>query len=269
MGDVKAHYEANCNRDFKYMAKKIFAAADIIEPIIEAQIAKKNADDRRNAIVAQKKLKKVKVAKHISASSPDALLALVEGDSAMGFLLKVRDSAKLGAYPLRGVIMNTWDMKPADVLKNKELSELIAILGLDINDPDSVNDMTYRGVATLTDADHDGAGHITPLLLAFFYKFWPRLLAEKRIHITRSPIMISTNGKDAKWFFTYTEANEFKSTCKGYNHRYIKGLGSLTETEYDRVINDPVLDTVTIDDANYFQIMFGSDAQLRKELMNE
>jgi DNA topoisomerase-2 len=195
--------------------------------------------------------------------------ALVEGDSAMGFLLKVRDASKIGAYPLRGVIMNTWDMKPSDVLKNKELGELVAILGLDINDPNSVDNMTYRGVATLTDADHDGAGHISPLIVAFFYKFWPRLLTEKRIHITRSPIMISTNGKDVKWFFTYDDATEFKSDCKGYTHRYIKGLGSLTESEYDRVINDPVLDTVTIDDANYFQIMFGNDVSLRKEIMTK
>jgi len=268
-GNVREHHEAAGIHDFKHIARKIFSANDIIEPIIAAQLAKKMSDERRDAIVAQKKLKKVKVAKHIAASSDDALLALVEGDSAMGFLLKVRDSKKLGAYPLRGVIMNTWDMKPADVLKNKELSELVAILGLDINNPNSVDDMTYGGVATLTDADHDGAGHITPLIIAFFYKFWPRLLTEKRIHITRSPIMISSNGKDVKWFFTYTEANEFKATCKGYTHRYIKGLGSLTEEEYDRVINNPVLDTVTIDDASYFQIMFGGDAQLRKELMNE
>jgi hypothetical protein len=41
----------------------------------------------------------------------------------------------------------------------------------------------------------------------------------------------------------------------------------LTESEYDRVINDPVLDTVTIDDANYFQIMFGNDPELRKMFM--
>jgi DNA topoisomerase-2 len=81
--------------------------------------------------------------------------------------------------------------------------------------------------------------------------------------------MISTNGKDVKWFFTYDDATEFKSDCKGYTHRYIKGLGSLTESEYDRVINDPVLDTVTIDDANYFQIMFGNDVSLRKEIMTK
>jgi DNA gyrase/topoisomerase IV subunit B len=267
VGDVRAHFDVSGVHDFKHIARKIFAANDIVEPIIAAQLAKKMADEKRDALVAQKKLKKVKVAKHIAASGKNALLALVEGDSAMGFLLKVRDSSKLGAYPLRGVIMNTWDMKATEVLKNKELSELVAILGLDINDPNSVDNMTYSGVATLTDADHDGAGHISPLIVAFFYKFWPRLLTEKRIHITRSPIMISTNGKDTKWFFTYEEANEFKTSSKGYTHRYIKGLGSLQEHEYDRVINNPVLDTVTVDDAKYFQIMFGGDANLRKEIM--
>lgn len=267
LSEVRDHFEKCGCHDFKSIAKRVFAATDIIEPIIAAQLAKKMADERRDAIVAQKKLKKVKVAKHVAASSDQATLALVEGDSAMGFLIKVRDAKKIGAYPLRGVIMNTWDMKPAEILKNKELSELVAILGLDINDPNSVDNMTYRNVATLTDSDHDGSGHISPLIVAFFYKFWPRLLSEKRVKITRSPIMISTNGKDTKWFYTYEDANEFKQTCKGYTHRYIKGLGSLTETEYSSIINEPVFDTVTIDDANYFQMMFGNSADMRKEFM--
>lgn len=269
MSNVKEHYEVSDVKDHSFLAKKIFNTPDIIEPIIEAQLAKKLAADKRAATLAQKKLKKVKVAKHISATNDQAMLALVEGDSAIGFCLKVRDASKLGAYPLRGVIMNTWDMKPADILKNKELSELIAILGLDINDPESAKNMTYKDIATLTDADHDGAGHITPLLIAFFYKFWPKILEEGRMHIIRSPIMISTNGKDTKWFFTYEEANKFKESCKGYSHRYIKGLGALTEEEYSRVINDPVLDTVSIDDGNYLQMMFGSDSQPRKEFMME
>lgn len=269
MSNIKEHYEGSGSHIAQYIAKKIFAANDIVEPIIAAQLAKKMADERRDALVAQKKLKKVKVAKHISANNDQATLCLVEGDSAMGFLLKVRDPSKIGAYPLRGVIMNTWDMKPAEVLKNKELSELVAILGLDINNPNSIDDMTYRNVATLTDSDHDGSGHISPLIVAFFYKFWPRLLTEKRIKITRSPIMISTNGKDTKWFYNYEEANTFKQDCKGYTHRYIKGLGSLTESEYNDVINKPVWDTVTVDDASYFQMMFGGDADVRKEFMTK
>ncbi len=80
MSNVKEHAELSGAHDFKYIAKKIFAANDIIEPIIAAQLAKKLADDRRDALVAQKKLKKVKVAKHIAANNENALLALVEGD---------------------------------------------------------------------------------------------------------------------------------------------------------------------------------------------
>ena len=265
-GNVKDHANESGIKEAKHFAHKILNTPDIIDPIIEAQLAKKIAADRRAATMAQKKLRKVKVAKHISANRDDATLKIVEGDSAMGFLLKVRDANKVGAYPLRGVIMNTWDMKPADVLKNKELSELIAVLGLDINNPDSVDDMTYQNIATLTDADHDGIGHISPLLLAFFYKFWPRLFSEKRVKITRTPIMISTKGKDAKWLYTYEDANTIKSES-GWKHRYIKGLGSLTEEEYDRIVNQPTYDTVTVDDANIFQMMFGKESQLRKEYM--
>ena len=267
MTNVRDHSVESGSKEFAFIARKIMSMESIIDPIIEAQLAKKIAADKRAANAAQKKLRKVKVAKHISANKDDATLKIVEGDSAMGFLLKVRDANKVGAYPLRGVIQNTWDMKPADVLKNKELSELISVLGLDITNPNSVDDMAYKYIATLTDADHDGIGHISPLLIAFFYKFWPRLLTEKKVKITRTPIMISTKGKDVKWFYTYEEVSEFKQNNNGWKHRYIKGLGSLQETEYDQIINKPVYDTVTVDDAKTFEMMFGKNSQLRKDYM--
>ena len=267
LADIRAHLETCDIKDYNYLARKILNTPVIIDPIIEAQLAKKMAADKRAATMAQKKLRKVKVAKHIAANKDDATLKIVEGDSAMGFLLKVRDPNKVGAFPLRGVIMNTWDMKPADVLKNKELSELVAVLGLDINDPESVDNMAYKHVATLTDADHDGIGHISPLLIAFFYKFWPRLLTEHRVKITRTPIMISTFNNKVEWFYTYEEASEFKQGNSNWKHRYIKGLGSLTEEEYDVIINQPRYDTVSVDDAGLFQMMFGKDSNLRKEFM--
>ena len=267
MSNVKEHVIASEIREVDYFARKILNTPSIIDPIIEAQLAKKIAADKRAATLAQKKLRKVKVAKHIAANTQDATLKIVEGDSAMGFLLKVRDPNKVGAYPLRGVIMNTWDMKPAEVLKNKELSELVAVLGLDINDPNSVDNMSYQHIATLTDADHDGIGHISPLLIAFFYKFWPRLLTEQRVMITRTPIMISSKGDEVEWFYTYEEASSFKNKQSTYKHRYIKGLGSLTEDEYSTIINCPKYDVVTVDDASVFQMMFGKDSNLRKEYM--
>ena len=54
---------------------------------------------------------------------------------------------------------------------------------------------------------------------------------------------------------------------KGWKHRYVKGLGSLTEEEYHSIINKPMYDTVTVDDASVFQMMFGKDSSLRKEYM--
>jgi len=264
---VKEHYNTCDSDDFTKIAKKVMASEDIIGPIIEAQLAKKLAADKRAATLAQKKLKKIKVAKHIAATTDKATLFLCEGDSAIGFLLKVRNPKTVGGYPLRGVVMNTWDMKPADVLKNKELSELIAVLGLDINDPESVDNMAYDTVATLADADHDG-NHIAALLMAFFYKFWPRLYTENRIAMTRTPILISNKGKDVKWFYSYNEAKKFKETSKGYHHRYIKGLASLTEEEYHDIINNPVLSNIVIDDPAWFEVMMGKDSAPRKDWLN-
>jgi DNA gyrase/topoisomerase IV subunit B len=253
---VKKHFEAAGVKDFKTIAKKIVAAADLIDPITTAAINKQEAEERRNAARNQKNLKRIKVAKHVAAAQYDATLVLTEGDSALGNGLKVRDPQKVGLFPLRGVIKNVFEVTPSEALKNKEIGELVAILGLDINDPKSVDNRTYKYVAALTDSDHDGQGHIMPLVISFFYKFWPKLFEDKCFRVIRSPIMISSNGKDTKWFYSYDEAQAFKDGSKGYSHRYIKGLGSLTEEEYSLVLNDPSYDCITVSDPSYLQLMF-------------
>lgn len=191
---------------------------------------------------------------------------IVSHNSALGFGLSVRDPKKHGFFPLRGVILNTWDLTPSEVLKNKELSEVIAILGLNINDPNSVRDMTYREIATLTDADHDG-NRIATMLMAFFYKYWPKLFEEKRVSITRTPVMVSEKGKDTKWCYTYEDAEKWKQENPSWHHRMIKGLGLLREDEYSEIINNPSMYRITVDDAKLFQVMFGDDAKPRKEFM--
>ena len=80
--------------------------------------------------------------------------------------------------------------------------------------------------------------------------------------------MISTKGDKVEWFYTYESASKFKTgNQSGWKHRYIKGLGSLQESEYDKIINEPVYDTVTVDDIKIFEMMFGRDAALRKTYM--
>ena len=266
MTQVRDHFQKSFKYDFKYIAKKIMEMEDVIGPIVEAQLNKKLAEQKRDSEIEQKKLKKVKVAKHIAASSQNATLFLVEGDSALGFAIKVRNPDTAGFFPLRGVTLNAWTENSATVLKNKEFGELIAILGLDINDKNSYKKMNYQNVAILSDADHDGE-KIATLILAFFYKFWPGLVDEGRLKLTRTPIMISTDGKNTKWFYSYESANEFKNDSKGYKHRYIKGLASLTEKEYHEVINKPTLDTLAVSDPALLEMMFGNDADARKEFM--
>jgi hypothetical protein len=80
--------------------------------------------------------------------------------------------------------------------------------------------------------------------------------------------MISSKGDKVEWFYDYKAASKFKTDNQsGWKHRYIKGLGSLQESEYDTIINKPKYDTVTVDDVKIFEMMFGKNSQLRKEYM--
>ena len=135
-------------------------------------------------------------------------------------------------------------------------------MGLDIYNPDSVDDSYYKHVGILTDADQDGVGHISPLLLAYFYRFWPRLFEEGCIHVVKSPILISEIKKGKKkesiWSYTYTDADRVKSEYPNAKFRYIKGLGSLTKPEYKKLLETPVLQTITVDSdtKELFDMMF-------------
>lgn len=246
---TKEHYVASGAHDFDWLAKKLVAEDGIIAPIIEAQVAKKLAQDKRDAEQAQKKLKKVRVAKHMAASGPDAVLHLVEGDSALGPSAVVRDPKKHGFFPLRGVLLNAWEKSPSEAIKNKEISELIAVLGLDVTDKNSWRRMRYKYVNIMSDADVDG-GKIATLIVAFFIRFWPGMVQDGRLRILRSPVTISTNGKATKWFYDEREGADFiRGAGKGWNHVHVKGLGTLTEDQYGKIINEPVLDVVSYDPA--------------------
>lgn len=264
--EVNEHYNQNCSYSFNDIAKKIFKCSEIIDPIIEAQLAKKLAAEKREANKAQKNLNRARVAKHIEAKSDDNVLCIVEGDSAMSSLLQARDKKKHGGFPLRGVVMNTYGMKPHEIIKNTELSNLISVLNLDINSKD-ISNLSYNDIWIFTDEDYDGE-HIFTLLLTFFYH-WPELFKEKKVHRLKSPILIAKKGKDVKWFYSYHEAQEFKESkgAEGYYLRYIKGLASLTTEEYTEILKNPVLQTIDVDDSTAFDIMFGNDSTPRKELL--
>lgn len=270
-GEICAHVG-----DLNYfsLARKILNDESIILPIIETALARKLAAEKAAETKAAKKAKKARVAKHVKANGIDnprikTTLFLTEGDSAIGYLLKVRDNSTQGGYPLRGKVLNTWDLNPAKVMENKELFEIMSILNLTIGQP--ADNLTYDYISIMTDADVDGTGSIYPLLLAFFFKYWPELFVRGQILFCKTPVKISScPNKDDVWCYTEEEWHNTKFKGK-WDHRHIKGLGSLTEEEYERVVRNPMFDVVHVDEESeaLLDMLFGgANADKRKEWMN-
>lgn len=269
IGEIKSFM----NLDFTKIAKKIAATDDIIMPAIESILRKKEAIEKRAATNALKKVQKKKIANHIAANDKDPekkTLYIAEGLSASGMGLSVRDPKYQGFYSLRGKVLNTHDMSAYDILKNKELSELIAIIGLDLNSPSIVDEegnsiLNYGRIAVLTDADQDGAS-IFCLLLMFFSR-WPELFSEGRLCRVNTPLYIARKkGKPDQYFYTSEEYE--KADLKGWTVDYMKGLGSLEKNDYKRaVITEPFMTTITLDDMEKLNMSFGNNADKRKEWM--
>ena len=186
------------------------------------------------------------------------MLLICEGLSAIGSLISVRDPKKIGGYPLKGKPLNIRGMKPVEIAKNKEIFELMNIIGLEFGK--KATDLNYGKIAIFSDADTDGQ-HIFGLLLNFF-SLWPDLFKEKRIYRLIAPLYYCTKGKDTKIFYTKEEFDQ--ANTKGYQIEYFKGLGSMPEAVYYECVNNPRLIQVEADDLNSLEMVFGDDAQLRK-----
>lgn len=265
-----AQIRDHMNLDYKSLAKKMIGSDDLIMPIIENALARKEAIDKAAATRAQKNAKKANVEKHVKANGIGRVrttLFLAEGDSAIGPFAKYRDEDTQGGYPLKGKMLNVWDLADHVALKNTEVSELISILGVDIRSKDKP---AYDNVAIFTDADLDGQGSICQLVIGFFYKFWPHWFDEGRIHVVRSPEYISTNGKQTVWSYNAEEFKQHNFNSK-WTHRHIKGLGSLTsdgdDCEYAQCIRKPKLEKIVPGDnaQEMLEMLLGKDSQKRKD----
>lgn len=262
---------------FEKIAKDILNIPEIIEPIIEAKLAKQIAAEKRAITLEQKKMSKKYVEKHIAAKSKkvsETILTLCEGDSAQGMMLKVRDIQKHGCYPMRGCVKNTYGVKDKEILENKELNDIMTILGLKFNmtDDEIKNNLSYGKIGILCDQDIDGRGHIAPLAINFFSR-WPDLFKQKRVFIITSPLYIFTKNKGKKneervYCYDKKEYEAVRDKYKGWELRYIKGLGSLRPKEYRDVLDnvDKWL-CVELDDEKCLEIMFSSNVEERRKIM--
>ncbi|HMY06326.1 MAG TPA: toprim domain-containing protein, partial [Accumulibacter sp.] len=116
---------------------------------------------------------------------------LVEGDSAGGSAKSGRDKDVQAILPLRGKVLNTWEVDPGSLFANREIHDIAVALGIDPHPagaPDTVlTNLRYGKVVIMTDADVDGS-HIRVLLCTLFYRHFPRLIACGHLYFAQPPL---------------------------------------------------------------------------------
>ena len=122
-----------------------------------------------------------------------AELFLVEGDSAGGSAKQARDKTFQAVMPLRGKILNTWEVSSTEVLASQEVHDIAVAIGMDPDSEDLTN-LRYGKVCILADADSDGA-HIATLLCALFVKHFPKLVEKGHVFVAMPPLYRLDVGK--------------------------------------------------------------------------
>jgi len=170
-------------------------------------------------------------------------LFLVEGDSAGGSAKQARDREFQAIMPLRGKILNTWEVDSSEVLSSQEVHDIAVALGVD---PGSSNleGLRYGKVCILADADSDGA-HIATLLCALFVRHFPALVREEHVFVAMPPLYRIDVGKNVYYALDDGErdgtlARIEADGIKGkVNIQRFKGLGEMNPLQLRETTMDP------------------------------
>ena len=176
-----------------------------------AELAISNAQSRQRAgkKVERKKISQGpalpgKLADCTSQDLSRTELFLVEGDSAGGSAKQARDKEFQAIMPLRGKILNTWEVDSTQVLASQEVHDISVAVGVDPG-VEKISGLRYGKICILADADSDGA-HIATLLCALFLRHFKPLVAEGHIYIAMPPLYRIDVGKEV--FYALDEAEK-------------------------------------------------------------
>jgi topoisomerase-4 subunit B len=132
-------------------------------------------------------------------------LFLVEGDSAGGSAKQARDRSNQAVMPLRGKILNTWEVDAADILSSQEVHDIATAVGVDAASNDLAG-LRYHKICILADADSDGA-HIATLLCALFLRHFRPLVSAGHVYVAMPPLFRIDVGKNVYYALGEHEKN--------------------------------------------------------------
>ncbi|OEY65268.1 DNA topoisomerase IV subunit B [Marinobacter sp. X15-166B] len=183
---------------------------DIAEVLAEQFIGNAQRRLRASKKVARKKITSGpalpgKLADCAGADASRAELFLVEGDSAGGSAKQARDREFQAVMPLRGKILNTWEVDSGQILASQEVHDITVAIGVDPGS-DDLSGLRYSKVCILADADSDGL-HIATLLCALFVKHFRPLVAAGHVFVAMPPLYRVDLGKE-----TYYALDEHEKT---------------------------------------------------------
>ena len=158
-----------------------------------------------------------------------AELFLVEGDSAGGSAKQARDRHYQAILPLRGKILNTWEVSSDTVLSSQEIHDIAIAIGVDPAS-DDLSELRYDKVCILADADSDGL-HIATLICALFVKHFPALVDAGHLFVAMPPLYRVDVGKDVHYALDEPELEHILANVSGNKKAQItrfKGLGEMS-----------------------------------------
>ncbi len=218
------------------------------EIIVQLAISNAIARQRAGKKVQRKKLTSGpalpgKLADCVAQDLEVTELFLVEGDSAGGSAKQARNRNTQAILPLRGKILNTWEVDSTVVLGSLEVHDIAVALGLDPGS-DKMSNLRYGKVCILADADSDGA-HIATLLCALFLRHFPTLVEAGRVYVAMPPLYRIDVGKTVRYALDDEEKEVALQQIKDdglrgkVNVQRFKGLGEMNPPQLRETTMDP------------------------------
>ena len=273
-----------CLKKFVFKRRKDFdQVLELLEKVTKAEVAAERArkqvletekeigSERKKRIILADKLKDCQ----IHGSNSGSVLAICEGDSALGALVQARPIDKVALLPIRGKIISALKHPDEKILQNEEVKAIFSALGCGFFGKYNPKRLNYQYVAIASDQDSDGR-NIGDLIITLFYHMCPQFIEEGRLLWMQMPLFVLKYRDKTLYAFSDSEKNELvKKYGKPKELGRKKGIGENSPQETAEAVfgSQKRWYQLTIEDAHSFatniQMLMGQKVEERKQFIME